>query len=185
MGARRFWISASPNSSSAIRPPRASDAPIELWVLPLAGDKKPSRFLADTPSLATPAEFSPDGRWVAYVSSVSGERDLYVTPFPGPGGKIRISATGASEPRWRGKEIFYLGRVPSTEMMSATVAARGDRIEIGEVRSLFAVQPAGLRSVYDVSADGQRFLVSTSVSVEPPVAAPLTVVVNWTAGLHK
>ena len=175
----------APTASGGGAPGSAGDPPTELWVLPVAGAGKPSRFLPDASALMTPADFSPDGRWVGYVSSVSGERDVYVTPFPGPGGKTRISAAGASEPRWRGKEIFYLSRGEPVQMMSATVNTRGDRVEVGEVRALFAVQPAGLRSVYDVSADGQRFLVSTNINVEPAAATPLTVVVNWTAGLQK
>ena len=174
-----------PVSSGGGGPPDAGDPSTELWVLPVAAAGKPSRFLPDAPAVTTPADFSPDGRWVAFVSSVSGEPDVYVTPFPGPGGTTRISAAGAAAPRWRGKEIFYLSRGEKAQMMSATVNTRGDRVEVGEVRALFAVQPAGLRSVYDVSADGQRFLVSTNINMEPAAPTPLTVVVNWTAGLQK
>ena len=93
----------------------------EIWVLPLAGDRKP-RLFVQTPVAAYDGQFSPDGRWVAYTSKESGREEVYVVPFeaakvlntgPGsatsPGGKWQISPSGGRFPRWRrdGKEIFY------------------------------------------------------------------------------
>ena len=108
---------------------------------------------------------------------------MYVAPFPGPGGKLQVSTGGGSWPRWRrdGKEIFYLAA--DNKLMAATVNGRGAGFEVGAVQSLFAVRPAGARYFYDVSPDGQRFLVNTIG--EQAASAPITVVLNWTGGLKK
>jgi serine/threonine protein kinase len=168
---------------SAVRPMTADD----IWVLPLAsreagGAPKPSLFLQTAFHEVRP-RFSPDGRWVAYQSDESQQNEIYVAPFPGPGGKRQISTSGGSFPRWRrdGKEIFYVE--PNTRLMAAEVNARGNTIEVGQVR------PVDIRVVttgsyrYDVSPDGQRFLVATAP--EQNAAAPLTLVQNWAAGLKK
>ncbi|MBI2833800.1 MAG: serine/threonine-protein kinase, partial [Acidobacteria bacterium] len=81
----------------------------DLWVLPLFGDRKPYPFLK-TEFDESQARFSPDGRWMAYVSNESGRLEVYVRPFPGPGTKWQISPNGGSQPQWRrdGKELFYI-----------------------------------------------------------------------------
>jgi eukaryotic-like serine/threonine-protein kinase len=149
-----------------------------LAVLPLTGERKPHRFLNSEFS-EVPGEFSPDGRWIAYVSTQAGGRkEVFVTNFPTPGGVWQISANGGDFPRWRrdGKEIFYL---TGDRMMSAAVNITGDRVEVGERKLLFNVLwPPATRSAYDVTPDGQRFLVNvadTSLS-----ARPITIVQNWT-----
>jgi len=154
----------------------------DLWVLPLFGDRKPFPF-RETPFNETFGRFSPDGRWIAYASPESGRNEVYVTRFPGPGGKWQLSAAGGTQPRWRrdGKEVFYLS--PDNRLMSAEVNAAGSAFEVGAMRSLFATQAGGPGSVYDVSPDGQRFLVNTLV--EEAAAAPITLVVNWPAALKK
>jgi WD40-like Beta Propeller Repeat len=104
------------------------------------------------------AQFSPDGKWVAYQSTESGRFEIYVAPFPGPGGKLSVSRAGGTRPRWRrnGKEIFYLSR--DYRLMAAPVNANGSTMEIGEPRELFAFRSTGVGLPYDVSEDGQRFL---------------------------
>jgi eukaryotic-like serine/threonine-protein kinase len=159
----------------------------DVWVLPLTPERpgaplKPFPF-AQAPFNEGTAQFSPDGRWVAYVSDESQRAEVYVARFPGAGGKRQISVAGGITPRWRrdGKEIFYLG--PDAKVMSAAVTVKGDALEAGEVRPLFGrVALATTAYHYDVSADGQRFLI-----VPPPQASPggVTVVQNWTAGLKK
>jgi eukaryotic-like serine/threonine-protein kinase len=107
-----------------------------------------------------------------------------VARFPGAGGKHQISAAGGFAPRWRrdGKEIFYA--TTDAKLMSAAVTVKGDALEVGEVRPLFgsAFGGGGFTYRYDVSADGQRFLI-----VPPALASAegVTVVQNWTAGLKK
>src|SRR6185503_17798389 len=78
----------------------------QIWVLPMDGQRTPKLFLESRFFLSYP-EFSPDGRWIAYISPESGRSELYVQPYPGPGEKIRISTEGASEPVWVGNELLY------------------------------------------------------------------------------
>ena len=160
----------------------------DLWALPLFGDRKPFP-VAQTRFDEGPGEFSPDGHWIVYSSNESGRVEAYVAPFPDPGAKVQVSSTGTASqtrgnPKWRrdGKEIFYLG---PAGLMAAPVQATGSGIHIGEVRMLFRLSPPPLIpfGLYDVSADGQRFLVNTIAEQGQP--APITLVVNWTAGLRQ
>lgn len=108
---------------------------------------------------------------------------MYVAPFPGPGGKWQVSVAGGGQPRWRrdGKELFYLA--PDNKLMAAAVSGQGSAFEVGAVRPLFDTGATGPFSSYDVSSDGQRFLVNTPA--EEATSAPITLVVNWTALLKK
>jgi Tol biopolymer transport system component len=161
----------------------------DLWVLPLFGDRKPFPFL-QTPFGEVSGRFSADGRWIVYESDESGRSEVYVAPFPGrsetPGSKWQISTTGGTQPRWRkdGKEIFYLA--PDKRLMAAAVNGQNSAFEVGAVRSLFdtrAPSTINPRSAYDVSPNGQRFLVNTLA--DDDAAAPITLVVNWPALLKK
>ena len=108
------------------------------------------------------ARFSPDGRWLAYVSNESGRAEVYVQPYPGPGGKWQISIEGGTEPIWNrnGRELFYRS---GTKMMAVETTTQPS-FSAGKPRMLFEGQyfPAvfpGMDLTYDVSADGQRFLM--------------------------
>jgi len=153
---------------------------VDIWVLPMFGERKPYPFLHKE-TMEYHGEFSPDGRWVAYVSDESGEHEVYVTPFPGPGGNQQVSIAGGGTPRWRGdgKELFYLAA--DNKLMAAEVNIKGSALEIGAVRPLFETHTALQGRDYDVSADGQRFLVNTLV--EEKGSSPLNLVVNWSADL--
>jgi Tol biopolymer transport system component len=158
----------------------------DLRVLPLSGDRK-AAVLLQTPFNEGNGRFSPDGRWTAYQSNESGRNEVYVAPFPGPGGKWQISTAGGSFPRWRrdGRELYYLA--PDNNLMAASVSGDGAAFQVGVVRALFEVRvravPVGGGYPYDFSADGQRFLVNTLM--QEAASAPITVVVNWTAALPK
>jgi hypothetical protein len=124
----------------------------------------------------------------SHTSDESGGSEIYVVPFPGPGGKQQISTSGGQQPRWRGdgKEIFYLDR--DNKLMAASVNGQGPSLVVGAVRPLFEVHSSAEESlgywyVYDVSADGQRFIVNTIV--DQKASAPITLVVNWTADLKR
>ncbi|HTM32084.1 MAG TPA: protein kinase [Vicinamibacterales bacterium] len=149
----------------------------DVWVLPLAGDRKPFPFLASNTDERF-AQFSPDGRWVAYAASESGRVEVYVASFPGPGGKQLISSAGGSYPRWRpdGKELFY--QSPDNRLMAATVRLDEARVDVDAVRPLFEMRaPDGSpRNFYDVASNGQRFMV---VVPDETAATPLTLVNNW------
>ena len=150
----------------------------DLWVLPLG--QKPFAFLQGEFNESN-AQFSPDGRWVAYQSDESSRPEIYVTPFPSPSGKRQISTTGGRWPKWRRNEVFYLSL--DNKLMVSQVNVQGDTLEIGQARPLFEIRPGGPGNVYDVSADGQRFLVN--MAVEQQITAPLTLVLNWTADVKK
>ncbi len=155
----------------------------DLWVLPLAAGAKPEpRVFLQTPFNEARGKFSPDGQWVAYRSNESGQSQVYAAPFPGPGGKRQISSAGGDYPRWRrdGKEIFYV--TPDRQLMAAEVSARNGTLEVGKVQKLLDGILQGGGYTYDVSADGQKFLV---MEQSLPAASPLTLVQNWTAGLRK
>jgi serine/threonine protein kinase/Tol biopolymer transport system component len=165
----------------------------DLWVLPAGQgatrDRKPIPFLR-TEFNELYGQLSPDGRWMAYTSDESGQREVYIRPFPAAEGKWRISTAGGEQPRWRGdgKEVFFAAA--DGKMMAVAVKAVA-----GPKLSFEAVAPVPLFETrigegsghvafqYDVTADGKRFLVTTNAA---GASSPLlTVVVNWTAGLKK
>ncbi|MEQ1760493.1 MAG: protein kinase [Vicinamibacterales bacterium] len=153
----------------------------DLFVLPLSGDRTPTPFV-NTPFSELSGQFSPDGRWVAYVSNESGRNEVYVAPFPGPGGRRQVSTAGGDLPRWRrdGTEVFYVD--PDRKIVAAAVNGRGASFEVGAVKPLFETSiVTGMRHGYAVTADGQRFLINTDS--EQAAATPITVVTNWDAGL--
>jgi hypothetical protein len=159
----------------------AGNANVDLWLLPLSGTPKPQLLLGNTSYDEREGRFSPDGRLIAYTSNESGTTEVYVTSFPGPGGKRQISTDGGSSPTWSadGREIFYLDR--DERLVVATVSAR-DGFAVSDVRPLFAIQRGGQRRVYELSPDGRRILVNAA---EEQTSSPFTVVVNWAAGLTK
>ena len=148
----------------------------DLWVLPLDG-RTPRVFLKTAFFEGSP-RFSPDGRWLAYTSSDSGGRDVYVRPFPGPGGKIQVSVDGGSEPVWsrNGRELYYR----RGDQMLVVAMGSDPGVAPGSPRALFSGEY--LRSDtggagYDVAADG-RFLMIQPVAPEPPPTS-IAVVLNW------
>ena len=133
------------------------------------------------------AQFSPDGRFVAYVSNESGSMEVYVSPFPSMTSKWQVSSRGGEEPRWRqdGSELFYLS--PDGELMAVKVTAASG-FEAGSPVALFQVhrrQPVASYDLfsYAVSSDGNRFLIATKL--DEASAAPLSVFLNWTAAIEK
>jgi Tol biopolymer transport system component len=150
----------------------------DIWVLPTFGDRNPYPFLQSEFG-ETWARFSPDGRWVAYVSNETGMTEVYVQEFQGSGGKVRVSTGGGNLPCWRrdGKELFYIS---GGKLMAVEVKVVGANFEAGVPRQLFEIP----RSVgFEVSGDGQRFLIP--VPVEETSPTPITVVLNWTADLKR
>ena len=161
----------------------------DVWVLPLAGERKPFLFAGGSFPQQS-AQFSPDGRWVAYQSFESNRSEIYVAPFSGQAGaaagKWQVSANGGTLPRWSpdGKELFYLALPPENALMVATVNGQGPAFQVGGVRRLFAVRAGGVRSSFQVSPDGKRFLFNLAPA---PAATPaaITVEINWAAGRNR
>ena len=157
----------------------------DLWFVTVP-ELKSSMFVK-APSALRNGQFSPDGKWVAYASNETGRWEIYVTSFPEPRGKWQISTGGGEQPRWRGdgKELFYLSS--DGKIMAAPVTS-GANFDAGVPIALFQAtprQPVSLQDlfVYDVSRDGQRFLINTPV--KQAETAPMSLILNWAAKLNK
>jgi serine/threonine protein kinase/Tol biopolymer transport system component len=169
---------------------QSTDGREEIWVLPLSGDRKPSRFASHPVARQFNSQFSPDGRWIAYVSNESGRFEVYVAPFMTPGAKgMKISSNGGRWPRWSqdGKELFYVDGLPNQPktLVAATISQRGLDFRVDTVTRLFVVRwPEQAPYFYAPARDGKRFLVNVEPDIEsdPP---PITVVVNWLAAFKK
>ena len=158
----------------------------DIWVLhmgdPSAGSgqaRKAEPFL-QTPFNEGAPEFSPDGRWLAYASNESGRREIYVQPYPGPGGKWQISTEGGWEPLWNrnGREMFYRN---GNKMMAVEIATKPS-FTAGTPKVLFEGKyemPNNSTPDYDVSPDGQRFLMLKPVEQEQAAPTQINVVLNW------
>jgi hypothetical protein len=150
----------------------------------LRQDDKPRPYVR-TPFNERFGRFSPGAkpRWVAYQSDESGQYEVYIDTFPEPRGKIRISTAGGTYPQWRadGRELFYIS--PDYKLMAASLKETADSIEPSAPRELFAISaPGTFMSPYEVSGDGQRFLV---LSAHEETTQSVTVIVNWPALLKK
>jgi serine/threonine-protein kinase len=155
----------------------------DISVLRLS-DRKAQPFLK-TPFNESVPRFSPDGRWLAYVSDESGHWEIYVQPYPGPGGKWQISTGGGTEPVWNpnGRELFYR----SGEKMMAVDVATQPSFAAGKPRVLFEGQylPTPITFPnYDVSPDGKRFLMLEE-SERATSATQINVVLNWFEELKR
>jgi len=160
-------------------------AGIDIWALPLFGDRKPFPVV-QTNFEERGGQFSPDGKWIAYESNESGRFEIYIQPFPGPGGQSQVSTNGGAQVRWRrdGKELFYIALDGRLMAVPIRLASNTQTIEAGSPIPLFATRVGGALSFpfnqqYDVSSDGQRFLMNTVTDEE--AAAPITVILNWKA----
>jgi len=158
---------------------------MHIWAIPMFGDRKPFAY-ADGPGDQAFAEFSPDGRWVAYQSNETGHAEIYVAPFPWTGAKWQISTNSGIVPRWRrdGREIiFYSFGSPQT--LGVQVDGHGSSFQVGEARALFEasdLSPNTAARQFAVTGDAQRFLEITTGDAGK---LPLTVIQNWTAELKK
>jgi hypothetical protein len=170
----------SPDEHLIFSATRSSDS--DLWLLPLAGDAKPVRFLK-APGDQFHGNFSPkDGKLVAYTSNESGRFEVDVQTFPPTDRLWHVSTTGGYEPRWRadGREMYYLSL--DQKLMVVPV---GPGPSFGTPMELFQTRVDGgvslNRTHYVPSRDGKRFLINTPTGDAAMV--PITVVLNWTAGL--
>jgi Tol biopolymer transport system component len=172
----------------------APDGREHLWVVPMedkpASARKPIQFL-QTEFNEIHGQLSADSRWMAYVSDESGERQVYVRPFPSAEGVWRISTRGGDQPRWRGdgKELFYVAA--DGKMMAVPIkTGSGPKasLEPGTPVPLFDSHILAIASTntvfqYDVTSNGMRFLINTVNGTQ--ASSPFTVLVNWSAGPKK
>jgi eukaryotic-like serine/threonine-protein kinase len=166
----------------------------DIWVLRM-GDPSPGSGQVPSagsgqvrkaqPFLRTPfneqaPQFSPDGRWLAYYSNESGRSEVYVQPYPGPGGKWQISTEGGKEPLWNrnGRELFYRSGI---KMMAVEITTQPS-FSAGTPKALFEGQYQSLNQSnpnYDVSPDGQRFLMLKPSEQAQAAPTQINVVLNW------
>jgi Tol biopolymer transport system component len=165
----------------------------DILTIPLEpqGPREP-QVLISTQFNEQTARLSPDSRWLAYMSNESGRAEIYVAPYPGPGGKWQISTGGGGTVRWHpnGRELFYL-TPGNTSLMSVPVDGSGAAFRAGTAVKLFDARfrnqnyrGYGVGNSYDISPDGTRILANLLTNAE---AAPdvLTVVTNWTSLLRR
>jgi eukaryotic-like serine/threonine-protein kinase len=173
---------------------QGADTQSDLWVFPVTGERKPSPIV-QTRFDEIEGQFSPDGHWIAYASNESGRYEIYVQSFPEPGGKFQVSTTGGAHPRWRpdGRELFYVAL--DNRLMAVPVRVTGQQrtFNAGAPSALFttrlvttganiAAGGSNARAQYVVAPDG-RFLMN--VATDDATSAPITIVLNWAAGLTK
>jgi Tol biopolymer transport system component len=177
-----------------LRDPQPARDKFDIWILPLFGDRKAFPFLQSDFDKGAPS-FSPDGRWIAYVSDESGTRQVYAASFPDPRTRLQVSNQGGLTPVWRsdGKELFYVAQ--SGQLVSVGVSSKDSTLQLESPKPLFQAFQSGpimwamagatiglATQEFDISRDGQRFLIATTGNAEP---TPITVVVNWDAELTK
>ncbi len=157
----------------------------DIWAVRLGDDSEPEPIL-QTPFDEHSGTVSPDNRWLAYVSNESGQDEVYVRPFPGPGGKYKVSTVSGAEPAWApdGKEIFYRN---GDQMMAVPVTtepdfALGKSVMIFEGRYRWDLSNRG--RLYDVSPDGRRFLMIKE-NEEQYLSTQINIVLNWDEELKR
>ncbi len=158
---------------------------IDIWVLPMDG-KGEARALLESRYNEFFPTLSPDGRWLAYVSDETGREEVYVMAFPGPGGKLQISTEGGTEPIWHpsGRELFYRN---GSKMMGVAVRASptftAERPRLLFEKSLVVTHRPEMRQNYDISPDGNRFLMIQNEREIKPVQ--IEVVLSWFEELKR
>ncbi|HYX21184.1 MAG TPA: hypothetical protein VFA98_10110, partial [Thermoanaerobaculia bacterium] len=161
---------------------------LDLWIVGADG-KEPGRPLIATPAEELAAEISPDGKWLAYTSTESGRREVYVVPFPGLGEKRQVSTMGGNFPAWVGPNRISFVQPPENKLLAVDVETRGASLLVGAAQPLFGGKPLprsigfGNAPGVAVSPDGKRLLMPVPVDEE---ASPLVrIVSDWAAELKK
>jgi Tol biopolymer transport system component len=154
----------------------------EQWSLPLFGDRKPFQCAPVVGGSQYDGNFSPDGHWLAYFSDETGQPEVYVVPFPGPGGKYQISHGGGWIVRWDKKgDLFFLSI--GNQLMKAELNLTGQSLQVKALRPLFQMNLADTPApLFDVTADGQHFLAVTPARTE---SSSISLLLNWPALLRK
>jgi Tol biopolymer transport system component len=152
----------------------------DLWYVSLGADRTPHPFV-QTAFQERDGQFSPDGKWVAYQSNDAGHFEIYLQPFPGPGDRIQVSASGGQHVRWarNGSELFYIAADQRLTSVRVTLGATG-KLVVGTPVPLFRTELDSsflTRQQYVVSPDGQRFLINAATdAIDPP---SITLILNW------
>ncbi len=155
----------------------------DIWAFPTDGTTKPFAVITGQFSEILPT-FSPDGRYISYMSNETGRFEVYVQQFPGPGGKWQVSANGGREPHWSadGKSIYF--QSPDSKIMAVPVDTK-DTFTAGVPQALFSapILPGQRRNNFAITADGQKFLILAPVGKES--LAPMVVILHWPSALKS
>ena len=183
----------SPDGRTLLFTQRSQAAGADIYSWSIDRDRQP-RPLVQTKFDEGSPKFSPDGKWVAYCSNESGQKEVYVTPYPGPGAKIQVSNGGGSDPVWRrkGGELYYRA---GDNMVVVTVKLQPMKLTLSKPRVLWSENfshgvssmcgLAGATSTnYDVTADGERF-VMIQEKIQEAVAQQVNVVLGWRDELKR
>jgi len=159
-----------------IAPKTSSD----IWVVPLSGNRRPFPFV-QTSFDESHGRLSPNGRWLAYSSNETERDEIYVQTFPTHAAKWQVSTKGGVRPVWsrNGAELFFIS--PDRKLMAVEVKTVGDQFAASVPKPLFPVR-LGSDAWFDVNQEG-HFLIPSQV--DALAEAPMTLVVNWAAGLKK
>ncbi len=177
--------SFTPDGKGVVYTGFAEDNSLDLWYLPLEGEKEP-RLIVSGPDDQEGARVSPDGRYVAYVSWESGDTEVYLKPFPSGEGKWQVSVNGGNWPDWsrRGDKLYY---VEENDLMEVDVSTRPS-LTLGTPQRLFTRQgsgvplPFGWPDGFDVAPDGDRFVLLQGADHDSNAGpAGITLVQNWFA----
>jgi Tol biopolymer transport system component len=156
-------------------------ADMDIWSVALDGNRTPVAVVR-TPFEERDAQFSPDGTWIAYQSNESGRHEIYIQPLKGGGDRLRISANGGVQARWRadGRELFYLTSEGQLTGVPIESVDGGRSLRAGAAVPLFQTNLGAIHGIalhsYVVAPDGERFLLDVVVERQAP---PLTLILNW------
>ena len=155
-----------------------------MWLLPTSGDRTPMAYM-QTAASESGGRFSPDGKWLAYVSDESGRPEIYVRSFSGSSGKWQVTTEGGIQPMWRsdGKELYY---VDANRTLVAVKIDASKAIPFGEHNALFKISyptnsPWRARNRYVPVENGQKFFVNDAADDANRV--PMTLILNWQSSL--
>jgi serine/threonine-protein kinase len=184
--------SYSPDGHAIAYTATEPDSPAKVIILPLQGGNL--QPLDDSKYAQGSPKFSPDGRWLAYCSIESGKPQVYVQAFPGPGAKTQVSNDGGTDPVWKrdGSELFFR----NVESMMAVPISRGSGFSNGRPHELWkghfshgmsaSCGPPGFSSSnYDVTPDGERFLMIKDEAQDSTTSNQIVVVLGWADELHR
>ncbi len=145
---------------------------LDVWIMPMDGSRQVRPFVQTKFNEDSP-RFSPDSRWLAYVSKETGAPEVYAQPFPGPGRRVRISTGGGTLPIWSrdGRELYYR---EGTGLIAVKVSTAAVDLASQRPERLFR---RSTRDPYDVASDG-RFLMMEPVEAKA-APAPIAIVLNW------
>ena len=155
---------------------------MNIMIVPAGGDEEPFPFMTTDFNEWEP-RFSPDGRWVSFTSNESSVEEVYLAPFPGPGGKWQVSVQEGDRGTWRqdGKAIFYLDN--QDRINFASVEATGNAVKVGRVETLFAVTAARPGNIFSLMDDGRKILVNERNAVGDE--SIIILVQNWSREIGR